>query len=173
MSHYESLWPGRFLKKESLPAPKVIRILALNRTELEGEKGVENKVVMKYKASDGEGELVVCKTNGALIAAALNETEFEKWIGRLITLYNNPNVDLAGKRVGGIRVYGSPELTAKKRVEIKRPRRKKPEVYDLFPTDNKGNVKQAAASAPVPEPEPPSDVDSPPPGDDFGDEAAP
>lgn len=159
MADYETLYPGRFLKKESLAAPKVIRIDRINVTELEGEKGVESKVVVKYRAADGDGEMVFCKTNAALTAIALGERDYAKWVGRYITLYNNPNVDLGGKKVGGIRIFGSPEMTKPQRVELKRPRRKKPEIYQLVPTDKKGNPTTAATpQAPTPdddfEPEP-------------------
>jgi hypothetical protein len=150
MADYETLYPGRFLKKEALAAPKVIRIDAIHVTELEGERGVENKVVMQYSAADGKGEMVVCKTNAALIAHVLNERDYEKWIGHYVTIYNNPNVDLAGKKVGGIRIFGSPEMKAAKTVEIKRPRRKKGEIYKLVPTDGKGVPKGGASQDPAP-----------------------
>lgn len=147
MADYETLYPGRFLKKEALPAPKTIRIIDVIQTVLEGEKGQETKVVIKYRDKTGDGEIVWCKTNAALTAHALNERDAEKWKGRLITIYNNPNVDLAGRKVGGIRVYGSPELTKAITVEIKRPRRKKPEVYQLVPT---GKAKPEAPPAEEP-----------------------
>jgi hypothetical protein len=138
MPDYSVLYPSRFMKKEALESPKVIRITKVTATVLEGEKGAENKVVVAYKALDGEGEIVWCKTNAELTAHALGTRDYEKWVGRLLTIYNNPNVDLGGKKVGGIRVWGSPELTKAIKVEIKRPRRKKGEVYHLVPTDNKG-----------------------------------
>lgn len=162
MPDYEALYPGRFLKKETLASPKVIRIMAINVTQLEGERGIEPKVVVKYKAADGEGEMVFCKTNAALTAEVLDERDYDKWCNRLITIWNNPQVDLKGKKVGGIRVCGSPEMKAPKKVSIKRPRRKNPEVYDLAPTDNKGKPKtNAPATEPTTDPPPPSDADMP------------
>lgn len=162
MADYETLFPGRFMKKEALAHPKVIRIEKITVTVLEGEKGAENKVVLAYKAADGEGEIIWNKTNAALTAHALGERDYDKWIGHFITVYNNPNIDLAGKKVGGIRVFGSPEMKRAIKVEIKRPRRKKGEMYDLVPTDNKGNVKSASKTEPATAP-PPEDSDAPPP----------
>jgi hypothetical protein len=78
VADYEALYPGRFLKKETLAAPKVIRILSVNVTQLEGEKGIEPKVVVKYKAADGEGEIVWCKTNAALTVEVLDERDADK-----------------------------------------------------------------------------------------------
>lgn len=166
MADYETLYPGRFLKKEALPGPKVIRITKVMSTVLEGEKGAENKVVIAYKAADGEGEIVWCKTNAHLTAHVLGERDFDKWVGRCIAISNNPNVDLGGKKVGGIRVCGGPEMAKSMTVEIKRPRRKKGEQYTLTPCDMKGNPlpKGARAAAPSPsEPPPDVDNDAPPP----------
>lgn len=155
MADYETLYPGRFLKKETLAVPKVIRILDLQVTQLEGEKGIEPKTVMKYKDAGGEGEMVLCKTNAILISFALGDRDYEKWKGHLVTIWNNPTVDLKGKKVGGIRVCGSPEMTKPVRVEVKRPRRKTAEVYELTPTDKKGVATTAPAA------EPPLDLDAP------------
>lgn len=159
MADYETLYPGRFLKKETLAAPKVIRIMAVNVTQLEGEKGIEPKVVLKYKAADGEGEIVWCKTNAALTAEVLGDRDYDKWINRLITIWNNPQVDLKGKKVGGIRVCGSPEMKSPKTVSIKRPRRKNAEVYQLAPTDKKGTAVTTAVA--TEQPSPPLDSDMP------------
>ena len=163
MPDYETLYPGRFLKKEVLAAPKVIRIMEVIRAELENEKGkIEQKTTIKYKAADGDGEIVWCKTNAALLAVAIDERDYEKWKGHLVTIFHDPSVAFGGKKLGGIRVYGSPEMKAPKRVEIKRPRRSKPEVYNLVPTDNRGVARQASAPAePAPAPAP-VDMDAPP-----------
>jgi hypothetical protein len=138
MPDFKVLYPGRFMAKEALAAPKTIRITKITATVLEGEKGDENKVVVSYKAADGEGEIVWNKTNALLTAFALGTRDYDQWIGKLLTIYNNPNIDLAGKKVGGIRVFGSPEMKEPLTVEVKRPRRKKGEMYKLVPTDSKG-----------------------------------
>lgn len=162
MADWELLYPGRFLNKLSLVVPKVIRITAVDKTMLttvkKGKEVEEEKVVIKYKAADGEGEIPWNKTNAALTAFALDERDSDKWIGRLVTVHHDPNVAFGGEKLGGIRVCGSPEMKATKRVEIKRPRRKNPEVYTLTPTDMKGApvavgsaAKKAETPAPAPE----------------------
>lgn len=138
MPSYKTLYPGKYMAKEALEAPKVIRITKITTTVLEGEKGPENKTILSYKAANGTGEIVWPKTNGALTAAALGEEDYDKWIGRLITIYSDPNVMLGNKKVGGIRVFGSPEMKEPMTVEITRPRRKKGDIYKLVPTNNKG-----------------------------------
>jgi hypothetical protein len=159
MPDWSVLYPGRFLKKEALEAPKVIRIVKLTVTELEGEKGVESKVVLSYKSADGAGEMILCKSNAELISHALGTRDHEAWIGHYVTIHNNPTIDLGGKRVGGIRVWGSPEMTKVVTVEIKRPRRKKGEIYRLVPTDKQGRALDGAADGAPPV----DDQDAPPP----------
>jgi hypothetical protein len=157
MPDLETLYPGRFMKKEALPAPKVIRITKVTQVTLEGDKGDELKATIHYRDHEGDGEIVWCKTNAKLTAAALDERDYTKWPGHLLTIYHDPRVRFGGKTVGGIRVFGSPEMKAPKRIEIEMPRRKKPEVYELVPTTNKGAPKTANSA---PEPAPPA-VDEP------------
>lgn len=153
MADYETLYPGRFLKKEALPAPKMIRIVAVTSTDLENDKGaMEQKVTVKYKAADGEGEIVWCKTNAALTAAALGTRDYEQWIGKVITIFHDPSVRFGGKNVGGVRVFGAPTMTKPLTVEIKMPRRKKPDIYKLVPTG------KTAPKAADPEPEMPGEI---------------
>lgn len=147
MPDFESLYPGRFLKGVTLAAPKTIRIKAVLATELEGDDGQgKAKCVLKYKDADGEGEIVWCKTNAHLTAACLDERDFTRWVERLITIHFDPEVRFGKDKPGGIRVLGSPELKQAKRVEIKRPRKKNPDTFTLYPTDGKGNVKTGGAA---------------------------
>jgi hypothetical protein len=157
MPDYETLYPGRFLKKETLSEWRVIRILAVTVCELENDKGkFENKVTVKYRDIKGEGEAVWPKTNSVLTAVALGERDYQKWAGRLITIGHDPTIMFGGKRVGGVRVVGSPEMKEPKKVEIKMPRKKKLDIYHLVPTDKHGKALEAPA-----EREPGAD-------DDFG-----
>lgn len=162
MPDFESLYPGRFLKKELLPEPKVIRITKITGGVKLDEDSTETKTIIAYKSHDGEGEIVWCKTNAKLIAAALDERDYTKWPGRLITIFHDPRVRKGGKTVGGIRVFGSPEMKAPKTLEFEMPRRKKPEVYHLVPTTNSGKPKTGAAPDTAPAPP----VDDGPPMDD-------
>jgi hypothetical protein len=54
-----------------------------------------------------EGDIkafVLNTTNGQLLAHYLGSPESDDWIGKRVTLYNDPTVSFAGKIVGGIRV---------------------------------------------------------------------
>ena len=74
MSHYDELYPGRFLKGTCLDKPITIRILSLGGEKLAGDDGEKAKGILRYRTAgpDGkpiEGEIVWCKTNSALAAA--------------------------------------------------------------------------------------------------------
>lgn len=140
MPHFEELYPGRFLKGVTLAKPKTIRIISFSGEILESgdddeeeKKPAKPKAIMKFKDREGDGEMVVCKTNAALIAAMFG-ADYAQWTGKLITLHFDSSVRFGKEKPGGIRVLGSPDLPRPLEVKIKRPRRKKPEIYLLQPT---------------------------------------
>lgn len=149
MPHFEELYPGRFLKGVTLAKPKTIRITAFAPEALENDDGKKvPKAILKYRDKDGEGEMVCCKTNAALIAAMYGP-DFSTWPGKLVTLHFDTSVRFGAEKPGGIRVLGAPELAKALEVTIKRPRRKKPEVYLLQPTGAKPAQQPAGAPPPA------------------------
>jgi len=156
MGHFEELYPGRFLKGVTLLAPKTIRIVeVVGNVELEGDDGaVKSKAVLRYKDGDKHkdkpGEIVWVRTNAQLAAVALNEPDYTKWGGRLLTIHHDKTVAFGKEKKGGIRVLGSPDMTSSVEVAIKMPRRKHPLIYVLQPTGKTGPSK---ATGPAPKPE--------------------
>jgi hypothetical protein len=156
MGHFEELYPGRFLKGVTLLAPKTIRIVeVVGNVELEGDDGaVKSKAVLRYKDGDKHkdkpGEIVWVRTNAQLAAVALNEPDYTKWGGRLLTIHHDKTVAFGKEKKGGIRVLGSPDMTSSVEVAIKMPRRKHPLIYVLQPTGKTGPAK---ATGPAPKPE--------------------
>jgi hypothetical protein len=146
MADLDTLFPSRFTKGVSLESPMTIRIVSIGGEMIEGDDGEKSKAVLKYRSASGEAELVLNKTNALLIAACLGTRDYTAWAGRTITIGYDPTVMLGRERVGGIRVVGSPEIKATLRVEVKRPRRKRPEVYTLQPTDKDGRVRGVAST---------------------------
>jgi hypothetical protein len=148
MPHFEELYPSRFLKGVTLAKPKTIRIVSFAPEALENDDGKKvPKAILKYKDRDGDGEMVCCKTNAALIAAMYGP-DFSTWPGKLVTLHFDQSVRFGSEKPGGIRVLGSPDLPKPLEVTIKRPRRKKPEIYLLQPTGAKAPQQQNGNSAP-------------------------
>ncbi len=154
MGHFEELYPGRFLKGVTLLAPKTIRIVeVVGNVELEGDDGaVKSKAVLRYKDGDKHkdkpGEIVWVRTNAQLAAVALNEPDYTKWGGRLLTIHHDKTVAFGKEKKGGIRVLGSPDMTSSVEVAINMPRRKHPLIYVLQPTGKTG-TKQATGPAPT------------------------
>ncbi len=152
MGHFEELYPGRFLKGVTLLAPKTIRIVeVVGNVELEGDDGaVKSKAVLRYKDGDKHkdkpGEIVWVRTNAQLAAVALNEPDYTKWGGRLLTIHHDKTVAFGKEKKGGIRVLGSPDMTSSVEVAIKMPRLKHPLIYVLQPTGKTG-TKQATGPA--------------------------
>lgn len=136
MSHFESLYPGRFLKGITLLQPLTITIKAIDgAVQLESDDGKkESKVVLHYHDGTKEGQIVWNRTNSVLTASALHEPDYTKWIGRQITIHFDPTVAFGAEKKGGIRVLGSPDLKDEIEVAIKMPRRKHPIRYRLSPT---------------------------------------
>lgn len=142
MPDWATLYPSRFLKKEKLEAPKLIRIEAVNQPELENEKGQKEIVIaLKYRDANGTGEISWCKSNALLTGEAVGTRDYAEWTGKYILIYHEPLVRYAGKAVGGIRVAGSPHLAETKEVMIKMPRSKREEYYLLVPTAKNGSFR--------------------------------
>jgi hypothetical protein len=155
MAHFEDLFPGRFVKSVTLEHPITIRILSIAGDPTLSEEDGKPKVVLRYRTKSAAGEVtemdaVWNKTNSILTAAALDTNDYTQWPGHTITIARDPTVKIGKEVVGGLRVVGSPELKAKKIVEIKR--RKGRERYTLNPTDAQGRVRTAPPPAAAPGP---------------------
>lgn len=149
MAHYKEFFPSRFLQSVTLSEPKTFRILAIHGEELESDGGKkDSKAIVKYRDEKGEGELVFNKTNCALMEAMTGTPDPQKWVNALVTVHHDPSVTRGAELTGGLRVCGAPWLKQTMRVEIKRPRRKKPDIFFLNPTATPGR-KPASQGQPM------------------------
>lgn len=153
MADFEELYPGRFVKGVTLDGHTTIKIVSMVGEKLKNDEDQEQlKAVLTVKMRDKKSgqieqkELVWNKTNAILTSHILGR-DYEKWAGKLITIAYDPSVMFGKEKKGGIRVCGSPHLTSPLEVQIKRPRRKRPEVYLLQPT---GEQKPEQGAAPEP-----------------------
>lgn len=94
--------PSSFLKKEDLPRPVKVTIDAWELQEFDDKQ----KLVLSFKGK--EKKLAVNMTNAKTIAACLGSHDTDDWIGKEITIYNDPTVSMGDKIVGGIRVQYVP-----------------------------------------------------------------
>ena len=121
--NFDQLYPGRFLKAGILDGKKVtLTIAKIEHEKLEGEKGMELKVIFSFVGKDMQ--LVCCKTN-ALCIKGMFGPMLASWVGKKITLFEG-KVEVAGPMKGQpcIRIWGSPEIPADMAVTIKHPKKK-------------------------------------------------
>ena len=97
---------GKYLKKDDVEPPITVTITNVTHENLAREGEVpEMKYVLNFKEAK---PLVMNMTNGQLIAHVLKSEETDNWIGKQITLYNDPSVSFGGKLTGGVRVLVTP-----------------------------------------------------------------
>lgn len=120
---FDQLYPGRFVKAGDLGTAKpTVEIEDVWLEDLEGERGVERKVIMSFVGRTKR--LVLAKINGMSMRAMFGP-DVNNWKGKRIVLY--ATADLMPIRRGEpcIRVYGSPDIKAECKVEWKPAQRKK------------------------------------------------
>jgi len=147
---FDDLFVGRFLKAGQFGEKKVsLTISDVNVEKLAGDDGKEKtKGIVSFKET-GLG-LVLNKTNATCIREMLGR-ELSKWVGHKITLFAS---EWNGEPC--IRVWGSPELHADKRIEVRLPKRK-PIMMTLHAVRPAG-VKAAPKAQPARDPEPPPET---------------
>jgi hypothetical protein len=90
-----------FLKKDDLPKPVKVKIDDIDLIEFDDQK----KLVLAFKGKDKK---FVCNKTNARTIAAIFGNETDSWIGKEITIFNDPTVSMGDKVVGGIRVQYIP-----------------------------------------------------------------
>lgn len=104
MSFLNTLGSSRFLKKEDVGAGMVFTVKGAAKEDVSQEDEPEKiKVVLYFEES--EKGLVLGVTVGNQIASFLGDPgeSPRAWYGKKIELYNDTNVTMKGKIVGGIR----------------------------------------------------------------------
>lgn len=116
--NFDQLYPGRFLKAGNFEGKKVtLKIKDYDREMLEGDGG-EKKAKAIISFEETPLQLVACKTNGLCMRAMFGD-DLTNWVGKKVILF--PSV-WNGEPC--IRVWGSPELSEERDLEVKLPRRK-------------------------------------------------
>ncbi len=97
------LTTSKYLKKEDVSPPLIVTISGITQENLakDGE-APEMKYILQF--SENLKPMVLNLTNGKLIAIVTKSEETDDWIGKKITLWNDPTVSFGDKMTGGIRV---------------------------------------------------------------------
>lgn len=122
VSHYDQLYPGRFLKAGLFLGQKVTK--TIDRAvvvELPNENNqIEQRAVIKFR--DSKMDFVCNVTNGQCCRAMFGDS-LENWKGKRLTLHPT-TTKVGGKDTPCIRVWGSPDIAADFEVEVRLPRKK-------------------------------------------------
>jgi len=120
---FDALFPGRFLKAADLGNAKATaQIESVVIEQLEGDKGVEDKVLVSFVGK--HKRLVLAKINGISLRAMFG-SDVRQWIGKRVTLYATADVMPLRRGEACIRVYGSPDIDRPLPVEWKPAKRNK------------------------------------------------
>lgn len=102
MPNINDLKESRFLTQHDVEPPVFVTIAGYEKVDVSLDSGPEdNKWTLRFLELDKP--LVLNYTNGQLIAQITGSVEFDKWKGKKIVLYRDPNISFGGKIVGGIR----------------------------------------------------------------------
>jgi hypothetical protein len=136
MADYREFFAGAFLTgPECKPCP-TFRIAEVRREEVEDPEKPQQRrqklVIYGLTLQGRERPWIVCKTSAILLAAMFGD-DVDGWPGRAVTVGFDDTVTVDGKKVGGVRPIGAPDLPREMTVQVKLPRRKaKP--HTLRPT---------------------------------------
>lgn len=111
MPSVSDLKDSRFLTKEDVEPPVAVTIKGYKEQNVEMEGEPERKKWTLF-FHELDKPLVLNMTNGQRIEVVTGSAEFDDWIGKKITLYNDKTVSFGGKLTGGIRVYVKPPVNA-------------------------------------------------------------
>jgi len=136
MADYREFFAGQFLTGPECKTCPTFRIAEVRREEVEDPEKPQQRrqklVVYGLSLQGRERPWIVCKTSAILLAAMLGD-DVDGWPGRAVTLGFDDTVTVDGKKVGGVRPIGAPDLPREMTVQVKLPRRKaKP--HTLRPT---------------------------------------
>lgn len=136
MPDYREFFAGAFLTGPECKTCPTFRIAEVRREEVEDPEKPQQRrqklVVYGLTLQGRDRPWIVCKTSAILLAAMLGD-DVDGWPGRAVTVGFDDTVTVDGKRVGGVRPIGAPDLPREMVVQVKLPRRKaKP--HTLRPT---------------------------------------
>lgn len=122
------MFPTEHIKCADLRGePRTFTIKQVVKQEVDGEKGVKVRGVVKFGETDQT--LVMNRTNAILLMAMFGANP-QAWAGKRVTL--NPDRTQFGREtVDCIRIGGSPDIDRDMRVPVKLPRKKNPVEYTL------------------------------------------
>lgn len=99
----DDLKSSSYLTKSDVQPPKLLTIKEWKKEDVSMENQPASMKYVLYFEEEEKG-LVLNNTNGKRIARVSGSVDFDNWPGTKVVLYNDPDVEFAGKTVGGIRI---------------------------------------------------------------------
>lgn len=103
MTSINDLMPSRFLKKENVIPDVQVTIAQVLRENIAKDNDPEDMKAVVYFKEFTQG-LLLNIINKETLILIFGTDRIEDWIGKPITLFNDPSVSLNGKLVGGVRI---------------------------------------------------------------------
>lgn len=121
--HYRMGFESNFIAATDFGgAEPTVEIESVTLEQLEDDRGqVRNRLVARFVGK--KRGWVINKTNAIVLSKLFKSDDTDGWIGHKVTL-TSAKVYMAGAETTGIRIKGSPELTAPLDVELKLPKKK-------------------------------------------------
>jgi hypothetical protein len=111
-------------KSDQLNADDLIgNAMVLNVTGVKLLNSDDQPVVIDYEGGEGR-PYKPCKSMRKVLAG-LWGVDANQWVGRSMSVYNDPNVKWSGKEVGGIRICGLSHIDKTKSVSMNESKHKK------------------------------------------------
>ena len=103
MPTVDDLKESKYLTKGDVGNGKLLTIKEWKKEDVSMENQPASMKYVLYFDEEKKG-LVLNNTNGKRIQSVAGSADFDDWAGTKVVLYNDPDVEFAGKTVGGIRI---------------------------------------------------------------------
>lgn len=109
--HIGEFTQSKYLKQQDIPEPVLwtIRAIAKENVAMQNQPRKDRCIVYFQESQKG---MVLNKTNLNRTAKALGSEDTDDWIGKQLVLYNDPDVEMGGEIVGGLRVRAAKKKAA-------------------------------------------------------------
>jgi hypothetical protein len=101
-------FPKKFISKDDVLTPVKAVIAGVTQREIGSGDEMELKVVVEFHGDTKP--MILNGTNWDILEAAFGQ-DSDTWLGKTITLYNDPLVMYGGKKIGGVRIRIERTLT--------------------------------------------------------------
>lgn len=107
-----SKYVSAYVKAKDIAKPQTVTVTSVEEREFTNDGKTKTSLVVFFK--ELEQGVVACKEALIQLTEIFETEETDDWTGKKVTLFADPNVKYAGKRVGGLRFKQVETAGAKK-----------------------------------------------------------